>query len=97
MSQEKPKTLKEVVKEEYQPKNPELKKGEGSGLKPKDDTFDKVKTFINKSTKKEETVTVDWRKFNIGGREITLIKGEEVSKTVVDLFGKSKDDYFVKK
>jgi hypothetical protein len=97
MSQEKPKTIKEVVAEEYQPKNPELKKGEGSGLKAKDELFDKVKTIINKSTQKEEKVTVDWRTFNMGGTVVNLIKGEEVSKKVVELFGKHKDDYFVKK
>ena len=90
-------TTAELVKEKFQPVNQPLKKGESSGRKPLEAIFNKTKTYIDAKKSKEIVVPVDWVTFNMSGNTIHLIKGEVVSKRVIELFGDAADRYFSKK
>ena len=90
------KTIADQVVEDYQPKATPLKNEEKSGYKPLDSLFVKYKTFIIRSTGEQKELLAGWRKYNIKGRNVVLIKGEEVSKEVVKLFGEKAELYLEK-
>lgn len=87
----------EKAKEELKPQAAKPAKGDGSGYFPKDEIFNKEKTFINKKTGVEEKIPADWRNLHVGGQAITLHKGVELTKEQSKAFDKDAKSYYLVK
>ena len=53
---------------------------------PKDEIFDRIKSYLNKNKPDQKFLEADWRHVNLGGSQIVLIKGQAVTKTELSYF-----------
>jgi hypothetical protein len=75
----------------------EIPDGKGSGYKMKDKHFNKVKTYIEKSTNIQKEVDADWRTIIVGRTEITAFKNQELTEKQFKVFDVEAKEYWLQK
>lgn len=89
------KTAKDLALEKFRPLKVVHNKKDLSGFLPKDEIFNKQKTYLKKNKQGENFLDADWRNLNIGGAKITLFKDSELSKEELSLFDKGAKSFYL--
>lgn len=76
---------------------PNIEVSEGTGYKVKDDHFDKYKSFIDKKDGLYKEIEADWRSLSIGGVQMTVHQGFELTKEQLIAFNDKAKDYWLEK
>ena len=90
-------TSKEMAMKKFKPELNSVDKKDLSGYFPKDEIFNKKKTYLIKGKPGEHSLDADWRNLHIGGRSVVLHKGVELSNTDANLFDKEAKAFYLNK
>jgi len=88
-------TSKERAIEVFKPSPKETEKSKLSNFFPKDNIFNKKKSFQMKGRDEVQTLDADWRNIALNGKKIVLIKDNAVSKEDLKQFPKDAKAYYL--
>lgn len=89
-------TAKDLAINRFKPQVIEHSKKETSNYFPKDEIFNKTKTYLRKGKEGEHFLDADWRNLHIGGKKIVLHKGVALSNDELKQFNsEAKKHYLV--